>query len=61
MKITKYQTKYIVEFEGQHLHILSEKALRWNLKHLFKGDAKTINAILGHIHIHGYAELQYAA
>lgn len=45
MTITQVGSRYCVETKAGRLHVLNEKSLKWNLKHVFKMNAKQISAV----------------
>jgi hypothetical protein len=46
MKITQTNNRYVVETEAGRLHILNEKSLRWNLKHVLRLTPKQVKVVV---------------
>lgn len=47
--ITQANRWFVIELGDQRLHLLNEKALRWNLKHVFKFDKFAITSIMAYL------------
>jgi len=59
MKITMVGNRFFVETDAGRLHILNQKALLWNLKHVFK--VKSPKRVVEHVMLNGSAELSKIA
>lgn len=35
LKVTQYNTRYVVETPNGKLHVLNQKSFDWNMKHVF--------------------------
>lgn len=46
IKITRVNNRFDVEMPNGRLHILNERALKWNLKHVFGLSGEDVLAIL---------------
>lgn len=46
IKITRVNNRFDVEMPGGRLYILNERALKWNLKHVFGLSGEDVLAVL---------------
>lgn len=46
IKVTQYNNKFVIETTEGKLHILNERALKWNLTHVFCVDPDLIMGIM---------------
>lgn len=61
MKITQVNNRFFVETAEGRLHVLNEKALRWNLKKVFGLSAPTVAEIVYKLSTNGTVTVTLAA
>jgi len=61
VKITESNKHYIVELPAGKMHVLTRKALIWNLKHVFKVAPEQGKRIMSELENSGYATLNKEA
>jgi hypothetical protein len=51
MLITQVNNRFVVEVDGGRMHILNEKSLVWNLKHVFKWKKAEIKGLIAELSV----------
>lgn len=58
LKITQINKRYVVDCADGRIHILNEKALKWNLKHVFGFTKAQIDKVYVNCALSGFAVIQ---